>query len=318
MMKKIIAFAACLSAFVIPVRSAINWELVWSDEFDKPGSPDSTKWRIKVGASTVNGELEYYSDRQQNLKVADGNLYIIARKENFGGRSYTSGRMDTETKAWWTYGRFEIKAKLPTGKGSWPAFWSLGHECDSHEGWPNCGEIDIAEYAGKNPDVVNSTLHMKDINYKLGNNPHGSATLEDVGNVFHIYALEWFEDRLDFYMDSIKVLTFKNAGKGFGSWPYFNPQYIILNEALGGGYAGPVDNAIFPTQWVIDYVRVFKEGASVPLFGRPERGPRAGRLPGLDEKTIYAVDGRLLRSRPLTPAFSANAAIPVFPLIIKP
>ncbi|MDB5050896.1 MAG: glycoside hydrolase family 16 [Fibrobacteres bacterium] len=301
MMKYLSALAACLVLAAGVSRAAPNWDLVWSDEFDKPGSPDPAKWRIQVGPSMVNDELEYYSDRPANLKVADGNLYIIALKENFGGRSYTSGRLDTETKAWWTYGRIEIKAKLPQGKGSWPAFWTLGHECDKHEGWPNCGEIDIAEYAGKNPNVVNTTMHMKDINYKLGNNPHGSKTLSDVGANFHVYALEWYKDRLDIYFDSTKVLTFKDAGKGFGSWPYFNPQYVILNEALGGGYAGPVDNAMFPTQWVIDYVRVYKEGAPTPLLRPMDRGPRARNLLKLDDETLFAVNGRLVRPKSAGP-----------------
>lgn len=272
------------------VSAATNWELVWSDEFEKPGALDTTRWNFQVGPSTVNGEAEYYSNSINNVKIADGNLYIIARKENMGGRSYTSGRINTENKGYWTYGRFEIKAKLPGGKGSWPAFWMLGHECDKHGGWPNCGELDIAEYAGKNPNVVNSTLHDQNFNYKLKNNPHGSATLSDVSNEFHVYALEWFKDRVDFYMDTAKVLTFKNTGKGAGDWPYFNPQYIILNEALGGGYGGTIDNAIFPTQWVIDYVRVYKEGAPVALFRPLERGRFRGLRDARD--VIYRADGR--------------------------
>jgi beta-glucanase (GH16 family) len=272
--------------------AASTWDLVWSDEFDKPGSPDTTKWRIQVGASTVNNEAEYYSNRIENLKVADGNLYIIARKENFGGRNYTSGRMDTETKAFWTFGRFEIKAKLPPGKGSWPAFWMLGHDCDKHGGWPDCGEIDIAEYAGKNPNVVNSTLHMRDINYRLKNNPHGSATLEDVGNVFHIYAVEWFKDHMDFFYDSTKILTFKDAGKGTGSWPYFNPQYIIINEALGGGYGGPIDDKIFPTQWVIDYVRVYKAGSPTQILHQINPKNISTRLGFFENKLVYKINGR--------------------------
>lgn len=275
------------------LAAAAVWELAWSDEFEKPGSPDPAKWRIQVGPSTVNGEAQYYSDRQENLKVADGKLHIIARRENFGGRQYTSGRLDTETRAWWTYGRIEIKAKLAGGKGSWPAFWMLAHECAKLGGWPDCGEIDIAEYAGKNPDRVNSTVHMRDINYRLKNNPHGSAVLADVANVYHEYAVEWFKDRMEFYYDGTKILTFADAGKGFGSWPYSNPQYVILNLALGGGYGGPIDNSIFPTQFVIEYVRVYKEGVPTPLV-RPLDFPRppcaAG---GLDFG--YRADGRAIR-----------------------
>jgi beta-glucanase (GH16 family) len=283
----------CLSA--APV-SAAAWDLVWSDEFDKPGALDTSKWAIQVGPSTVNGELEYYSNRLENIKVADGYLNIIARKENFGGRNYTSGRINTEGKAWWTYGKFEIKAKLPQGKGSWPAFWMLGHECDKHGGWPACGEIDIAEYAGKNPNVVNTTMHMKDINYMLKNNPHGSATLTDVGANFHVYTLEWYKDHMDFFMDSVKVMTFKDPGKGAGSWPYFNPQYIILNEAIGGGYAGPVDDKIFPTQWTIDYVRVYKQGTPTEVL-RPVTG-RSPSVPAILEGAVrYEVDGKKLASK---------------------
>ena len=211
-----------------------------------------------------NDEALYYTNRIENLKVADGNLYIIARKENYGGRKYTSGRMDTEPKAWWTCGKFEIRARLPDGSGSWPAFWLLGHECGSHGGWPACGEIDIAEYAGWNPNVVNATAHMKDINHKLGNNPVGSQTLADVANNFHVYSVEWYEDQLDFYYDGVKVLTIKDPGNGAGSWPYFNPQYLILNEALGG-YGGSIDDALFPKEFVIDYVRVYQQALATDL-----------------------------------------------------
>lgn len=255
------------------------WELVWSDEFEYTGKPAADKWRIQVGPSTVNGEAQYYSDRLQNLKVENGNLHIIARKESFGGRNYTSGRLDTETKAWWTYGRFEIRAKLAGGKGAWPAFWMLAHECKSLGGWPDCGEIDIAEYAGKNLDKVNCTLHMRDINYRLKNNPHGTMTLADVSNTFHVYAMEWSKDRIEMFFDGAKVLTFENSGKGFGSWPYFNPQYIIMNVALGGGYGGPIDDAIFPTQFVIDYVRVYKEGSGTTALG-PMPGKGKAAMPG--------------------------------------
>jgi beta-glucanase (GH16 family) len=284
------ALAACLLISASAARAAA-WDLVWSDEFDKPGALDTAKWQIQVGPSTVNGELEYYSNRLENIKVADGNLYIIGRKENFGGRNYTSGRINTENKFWWTYGKFEIKAKMPQGKGSWPAFWMLGHECDKHGGWPACGEIDIAEYAGKNLNVVNTTMHMKDINYMLKNNPHGSATLSDVGANFHVYTLEWYKDHMDFFMDSSKVMTFKDPGKGAGSWPYFNPQYIIINEALGGGYAGPIDDKIFPTQWVIDYVRVYKQGVPTEVL-RPVTRQSPSPVFGFEDAAGYEVNGK--------------------------
>lgn len=271
------------------------WELVWSDEFETPGSPDPAKWRIQVGPSTVNGEAQYYSDRKENLVVEGGALNIIARRENFGGRQYTSGRLNTETKAWWTYGRIEFKAKLAGGKGGWPALWMLGHECDKNGGWPDCGEIDIMEYAGKNPNRVNSTVHMRDINYRLKNNPHGSAVLEDVANVWHVYAVEWFKDRMDFYYDDAKILTFANAGKGFGSWPYFNPQYIIMNVALGGGYGGTIDNSIFPTRMVVEYVRVYREAAPTRLFRPLARGRFAGVSAA--EDFLYGADGRRVSVR---------------------
>lgn len=272
-----LSLAAALGASAASAAPVPSWQVLWADEFEVAGRPDPTKWRIQVGPSTVNGEAQYYSDRLQNLEVKDGRLHIIARKENFGGRSYTSARLDTETKAWWTYSRFEFRAKLAGGKGAWPALWSLAHNCASLGGWPACGEIDIAEYAGKNPDRVNATLHMRDINYRNRNNPHGSAILADVSGTFHTYAMEWHPDRIDFWMDTLKVLTFRNDGKGFGSWPYTNPQYLIMNVALGGGYGGPIDDAIFPTQSVIEYVRVYKEGP-VALLG-PVRDAPSRRAP---------------------------------------
>ena len=296
--------AACLvftaliafTAFIPRPATAAAWDLVWSDEFDKAGPIDTSKWTIQVGPSTVNGEFEYYTNRIENIRVADGYLNIIGRKENFGGRNYTSGRINTEGKTWWTYGKFEIKAKLPGGQGSWPAFWMLGHECDKHGGWPACGEIDIAEYAGRTPNVVNTTMHMKDINYMLKNNPHGSATLSDVSKNFHVYTLEWYKDHMDFFMDSAKVMTFKDPGRGAGSWPYFNPQYLIINEALGGGYAGPIDDAIFPTQWVIDYVRVYKQGIPTDVIHPVTRRSPSG-LEGLESSILYEVDGKKIVPR---------------------
>lgn len=273
-----------------------GWDLVWSDEFDAyTGTPDPKKWRIQVGPSMVNNEAQYYSDRVKNLEVKEGNLYIRTYKEAFGGRQYTSGRLDTETKAWWTYGRMEIRAKIPGGKGSWPAFWMLGHECEKYGGWPNCGEIDIMEYAGKNPNKVNSTVHMRDVNYMNKNNPHGTLTLPDVTANFHVYAVEWFKDRLDFYYNTTKVLTYRNDGRGFGTWPYTNPQYIILNTALGGGYGGPIDDAIFPIQWTLDYVRVFKEGSGSTAIQPFATGRKMWESRfGLMEGTGYDVLGRSL------------------------
>ncbi len=236
------------------------YQLVWSDEFDVDGLPDSTKWGYDVGGGGWgNNELEYYTDaRPENARVANGNLIIEARKENFGGRIYTSARLLTKNKAQWTYGKFEISAKLPTGTGMWPAIWLLSANEPLH--WPDDGELDIMEEVGFDQNVVYGTAHNKLYNGANGQQKGSSVLIPGADTAFHIYSLEWTSTDVRWAVDSIVFFTYSKPGNSSDAWPYYKDFFMILNIAVGGNWGGTkgVDNSIFPQQMVIDYVRVYQ------------------------------------------------------------
>ena len=226
--------------------------------------PDPAKWDYEVGYIR-NNEAQYYTRaRKENAWVEDGVLTITGRKEKFPiadgrrakGRTeaeYTAASLITRGKASWTYGLIELRAKLPKGRGVWPAFWSLG----TSGGWPRGGEVDIMEYVGKEPHDVHCNLHyaLKGRHTSAG----GMVKLDNPWDEFHVYAVDWNSDRMEFSCDQKKYYTFdlsKADEQGFN--PYRKPQYILLNLALGGGYGGPIDDANLPQTFVIDYVRVYQ------------------------------------------------------------
>jgi len=250
-----------------------KWELVWSDEFDHDGLPDPAKWSYEEGFIR-NHEQQYYTrERKENARVENGMLIIEGRKEQFknpryrpgssNSRSadeyaqYTAASLITYGKASWLYGRIEVRAKLPHGLGVWPAIWMLG---DNHKsvGWPRCGEIDIMEFVGHDPNHVHATVHYSlDGRHKSsGSQLQTPAPYDD----FHIYAVEWSKDRMDFFFDNQKYHTFElKAADENGENPFRKPQFLMINLALGGAWGGKIDDAIMPQKYLIDYVRVFKE-----------------------------------------------------------
>jgi len=241
---------------------ALEWQLVWEDEFDGTAGTmvDVAEWNYDIGTG-VNGwgnnELQYYSERSENVSMdGNGNLAITAREESYMGASYTSGRITTKVKFDQAYGRFEASIQLPFGQGVWPAFWLLGDNIDEVS-WPQCGEIDIMEYRGQEPTVVHGSLHGP--GYSGGNPVTRSYTLTndrfDTG--FHVFAVEWFEDRIDFFVDD-NLFQRVNISDVPGEWVYDHPFYIILNVAVGGGFVGPPNTGTpFPQTMLVDYVRVF-------------------------------------------------------------
>jgi beta-glucanase (GH16 family) len=255
-----------------------GWKLVWSDEFDKPGAPDPAKWSYETGFVRNNEAQFYTSDRRENARVEDGMLVIEARKEQFKnpafsptagagkrGRNrefadYTSASLTTLGKASWCYGRVEVRAKLPRGRGPWPAIWMLGTNI-TQVGWPACGEIDIMEFVGHDPGVINANIHTSKYNHVKKTGKGAKITVKDVSDAFHIYAIEWTPDRLDFFVDDRKYFTFKNEGTGSDVWPYDKAQYLILNLAIGGAWGGAqgIDDSIFPQRYYIVYVRVYQK-----------------------------------------------------------
>ena len=191
--------------------------------------------------------------RNENHKFAKGKLVITAKKE---GDKYTSTRITTKSKKEFQYGRFEARAKLPVGHGIWPAFWMLGSNI-SEVGWPKCGEIDILEYIGREPHMVFTTLHTQDSH---GNSINTKKTkFQDIEKGFHVYALDWTKDKMDFFVDDILVYTFNPKNKNENTWPFNQPFYFIINMAIGGNFGGPkVDDTIFPQDFIVDYVRVYQ------------------------------------------------------------
>lgn len=256
--------------------AAGDWKLVWSDEFDRPGRPDPRKWTYESGFIR-NEELQLYTvDRRENARVENGCLVIEARHEEWrnpnyqaNGKSwmqtrekalYTSASLTTEKLAAWRYGRFEIRAQVPAGKGTWPAIWMLGANI-RRLGWPGCGEIDIMEHLGKDPSTIHGTLHYANPN-QHEEKRHLSAgktmtTPKPADAGFHLFAMEWDEKAISLFCDGQKYHTFDLDQAGLGADnPFRKPQYLLINLALGG-WGGPVDSQAMPQRYLIDYVRVY-------------------------------------------------------------
>lgn len=230
-------------------------QLIWSDEFNYKGLPDSVKWSYEKGL-VRNREPQYYTKaRLENARVENGSLVITAIKEDYNGAKYTSASITTKDKFDFTGGRVEVRAKLPAGKSVWPAIWTLG----STKGvrWPLCGEIDIMEYWGTQPDTIYANVHTGDYNHTKRTGRGGKTIYQKPWKNFHIYAVEWYSDRLDFYFDDIMYYSCMKRGEGVGEWPFDAPQYLLINLALTAGKQG-IDDSTFPTEYHIDYVRIYK------------------------------------------------------------
>ena len=238
-------------------------KLVWSDEFNYKGLPDSTKWGYDVGTGDWgwgNNEAQYYTKADtNNALVGNGVLSVIARKEKRGDKEYTSARMVTRGKADWNIGRVEIRAKLPKGRGTWPAGWMLGSNIKT-AGWPLCGEIDIMEHVGYDPDTVVGSIHTTAYNHIKGTQKTKRIFIKNPYTEFHVYACEWNTERMIFLLDGMQYLTIPNEHKTDKEWPFDKPQYLLLNLAVGGNWGGTkgIDESIFPVKMEVDYVRVYQ------------------------------------------------------------
>ena len=246
-----------------------RWKLAWADEFDIPGQPDSAKWSYDLGDGCPdvcgwgNNELEYYTRGSKNVRIENGTLIIEAHQDSLGGKSFTSTRIVSRKKGDWLYGRFEIRARLPQGRGVWPAIWMLPSKTTySDRYWPDNGEIDIMEHVGFDPGVIHASTHTKAYNWPKNNQKTGTLSVPDAQTAFHVYALEWDPAKIDIYIDKIKVLSSKNEGTGWEVWPFDQKFHLVLNLAIGGGWGGAkgVDDAIFPQRMEIEYVRVYQKG----------------------------------------------------------
>lgn len=252
-----------LTGWSVPAATAATaWTLAWSDEFNQPdgSKPDTNKWAYDLGAGGWgNSELEYYTSRTNNARIVGGQLVIEARQENYLGSSYTSARLKTQGKFSWTYGRMEARIKLPRGQGLWPAFWMLGTNFTS-AGWPTCGEIDIMENIGREPALIHGTIHGP--GYSGGNGIGGPGALSGnptFANEYHVYALEWTTNQMRWLVDGFQFFSATPASLPAGkTWVFSQPQFLLLNLAVGGVWPGnPDGTATFPQQMLVDYVRVY-------------------------------------------------------------
>jgi beta-glucanase (GH16 family) len=234
--------------------------IIWEDQFDGPAGqlPDSTKWQFDVGTGWGNAQLEYDTDRAVNVSLdGNGNLAIRALEEQYLGSAYTSGRINTAGTFERARGRFEARVKLPVGQGIWPAFWLLGGNFDA-VGWPACGEIDILEYRGQEPNIVHGSIHGP--GYSGGGAVTGRFDLGAAfDDDFHVFAVDWDSDRITWIVDDTRYQTMTpNDLPPNSRWVFDHPFFIILNVAVGGHFVGPPnDETTFPQTMLVDWVRVY-------------------------------------------------------------
>jgi len=266
----IVLFAACespksdSSGETTRENMDADYQLVWSDEFDYNGLPDSTKWGYDAEGNEYgwgNNEAQFYTiGKLKNAKVENGLLNIVARKEDYQGKSYTSARL--VSKADWQYGKIEVNAKLPAGTGTWSAIWMMPGGWTFKDGnWPDIGEIDILEHVGHDLGVIHASAHSKDYQWQKQTQKTATIVVPDVNKEFHSYILEWTPNVLKAFVDDSLYFEYQNEGLGESKWPYNKPFYLILNVAVGGAWGsveGIYEDA-FPQTMEVDYVRVYQK-----------------------------------------------------------
>ena len=268
-----------LSALVVRKQQPDDrkWNLVWHDEFEGD-KLDPNKWTPDVWqAFKVNSEDQAYTERNKNIRVKDGKLIIEAHKEAYQNAEYTSGRVHSKGKGDFLYGKAEVRAKIPSGNGTWSAIWMLPSDpykysttCKPNEdwqgsrtcdAWPNSGEIDIMEHLGHDMGTVWGTVHNKAYYWVNWEQRKGSIIGNDLDKDFHLYSVEWTPNYVHVFLDNNLYFTYVNEQTGWKAWPYDHPYHIILNLAIGGNWGragGPIDDRIFPVKMEVDYVRVYQ------------------------------------------------------------
>ena len=262
--KKMFIFMVIITLFtsLLPAglaSAAPTWNLVWSDEFDGT-TLNTANWVYDIGTGGSgwgNNELQYYTNRTQNVAVTGGNLEITALKESYGGMGYTSGRIKTLGKQSWTYGKIEARIKLPTGQGIWPAFWMLGSNFPT-AGWPACGEMDIMEHVN-NEGVAHGTMHWDSNGYQY----YGGASPNLDFSQYHVYSIEWDANAIKWFVDGAQYWEGNIANNINGTDEFHKPFFILLNLAVGGNWPGSPDGSTaFPAKMYVDYVRVYQVGGT--------------------------------------------------------
>lgn len=268
----------CASLCLASLQAKEDWQMVWADEFDYTGLPDSKKWSFDTEGNNWdwgNNEAQNYTPASmRNAWVEDGNLVIEARKETYTWpgdgqtKQYTSARLRTLGKGDWTYGKVEVRALLPTGRGMWPAIWMLPSE-EKYGGWPASGELDIMENVGFDPNKIHCNIHTDAYNHKMGTNKGNTVTTSSPSANWHTYSMEWDEDKVIFFLDGNQVFRFDNEHRSYREWPYDQNFHLLLNVAVGGGWGGEqgIDDGVFPQRMLVDYVRVYQMGEEMPKDG---------------------------------------------------
>ncbi|MBC7614814.1 MAG: glycoside hydrolase family 16 protein [Pedobacter sp.] len=247
-------------AEVVDKQWAFESAVSWADEFDYTGLPETSKWDYDLGGSGWgNNEKQFYTNSLSNVSVADGKLTITAKKESMNGMAYTSTRLVSRNKMDALYGRFEIKAKLPSGRGTWPAIWMLPTD-RVYGDWPKSGEIDIMEHVGYDQNTVHFTTHTEAYYFKINTQKTSKKLIPDASTAFHIYRVDWTPYAVRGYFDNVLVFEFVNEGTGYKVWPFDKRFHLLLNVAVGGDWGGAqgIDDTIFPQKLEIDYVKYFK------------------------------------------------------------
>ena len=265
-------FLACSEEEVISQNNETNdweiegWNIVWQDEFDKD-SLDLTKWSRETGGhGWGNNELQFYTDSDSNSYVENGNLILKAQVvpqgigSSKGLRYYSSARLRTYGKGDWKYGRIEVKAKVASGQGIWPAIWMLPTEW-LFGGWPSSGEIDIMEHVGYDLGVVHGSVHTEAYNHKINTQRSSARKIANVDTEFHVYSIIWDKDKISFFIDDVQYFLFENDQQGnYKTWPFDQRFHLLINIAVGGDWPGNPDNSTnFPRKMLVDYVRVYEK-----------------------------------------------------------
>ena len=259
--------AACCVGVIVGATGQASapaaWRLVWADEFDRDGLPDPAKWAQEVGAhGWGNHELQLYTrGRQENARVEGGRLIVEARRDGHEGHQYSSARLNST--AAWRYGRVEVRAKLPSGRGTWPAIWMLNEAfLTGGASWPDSGEIDIMEHVGHAPDIVHASIHTKAFNHVAGTQKTATTRVPGARDRFHVYAVQWSETMIGGLVDGRGHFRFeKPPGAAAAQWPFAEKFRVLLNLAVGGTWGGAegVDETIWPQRLEVDYVRVYQQ-----------------------------------------------------------
>lgn len=241
-----------------------GYKLVFADEFDQGTRPDPKNWNYELGFIR-NNEAQYYTSRPENCRIENGKLILEARKESHptspgkAPAQYTSASIETRNQHTWTYGFFEVRAKIPSARGTWPAIWTLGKNIDQ-VGWPACGEIDLMEHVGYDPNRLHGTIHTAAYNHVKRTQRGASFPIDNPHTDFHTYAIHWTPQSITFFFNDTPYFSFANEGKTPAEWPFDLPQYLKLNLAIGGAWGGikGIDDTAFPHRFEIDYVRVYQ------------------------------------------------------------